>query len=642
MAAASFFIGKGGVGKTTISSAYAAFRARERRRGGVLLLSTDPAHSLEDVLQQRLGSSPVAVRGAGRLHAWQVSSDKQFAKFLSEYRQDILATLESGTFFSADELQPLLDTTLPGMAEVAALLALSDLLASREYDEIVVDTAPMGHTLRLFEMPEHLRRIVRLLRAASSRDRVLAEHFGGTATASPAEDFLEEWERLVERVSSMLRDGDSDFVLVTTPEKFSLEEAQRAAKTLKSSGLRFTRVVLNKALLQADGCPRCARRARATQAALGTIGRRFRTEPHIAPDPGGPVLGAEALAQFGAHVFAGGKAVPSAAPPGKAAARLRFAHDAWPLLTQRLAFTVGKGGVGKTTITAALAFVSAREARSGRVTVCSTDPAPSLDDVFAKPVGDQPTPVGGNRRLFALEAEAVRDFERWSRELKHKVAGALGGRRSGVHVDLSVDREIIMALLDVVPPGVDEIFAIFRILDLLETAGRARGSQVVVDMAPTGHALELLSMPARMAQWARLLLRALAPHRSLPLARDVAAEVASIGARVRDLSARLQSTDTALCAVMLAEPLPDRETRRLISGLEALKMQPPVLFVNRFLFRVPDCDRCQRTAAWQRRTLASVRSSYEAEVIFVVPEHPAEVAGPDALERFTRQVYTLM
>jgi arsenite-transporting ATPase len=220
----TFFIGKGGVGKTTVSSAYALNRAASHRQARILLLSTDPAHSLADVLQIKLTDAVKRLPTPGRVWARQIDPDRQIKKFLGREREDILALLNKGSLFTRDELEPLLDTSLPGMAEVAALLAIHELLAS-DFDEVVVDTAPMGHAIRLFQMPEHFARFLDVLETAASRDIVLAQHFGGHVRREPA---LDRWTRMVENVHQALSARESKLVLVTTPEPFSLNEAVRS------------------------------------------------------------------------------------------------------------------------------------------------------------------------------------------------------------------------------------------------------------------------------------------------------------------------------------------------------------------------------------------------------------------------------
>jgi arsenite-transporting ATPase len=264
----TFFIGKGGVGKTTVSSAYALHRAAKLSGKRILLLSTDPAHSLADVLQIRLSNKPKSLTKSANIFARQIDADEQIAKFLKVEREEILALLNKGSLFTRDELEPLLDTSLPGMAEVAALLAIHDLLDSH-YDEVVVDTAPMGHAIRLFQMPEHFARFLDVLETAASRDVVLAQHFGGHVKREPA---LDRWAQMVARVERALSATASKLVWVTTAEPFSLNEVLRSAAAFESDGtqLGVGEIVLNRVVEDKTTCPQCKTRARQSREA-----RRF-------------------------------------------------------------------------------------------------------------------------------------------------------------------------------------------------------------------------------------------------------------------------------------------------------------------------------------------------------------------------------
>jgi anion-transporting ArsA/GET3 family ATPase len=242
-----------------------------------------------------------------------------------------------------------------------------------------------------------------------------------------------------------------------------------------------------------------------------------------------------------------------------------------------------------------------------------------------------------------------------------------------LQVDLSFERRLLVALLDVVPPGVDEIFATFRIMDLLSSESRVATSEIravhsvqrsakkrkaaaasarvtpdfprlVMDMAPTGHALELLRTPARLLHWCRLLLKTLAPHRTLPLVLDLAVEVASVEQRARGLAALLRDPQRAeVWPVMLAEPLPDRETSRLLEALEEMKAPSRSLFVNRVLAEkdARGCSRCRRERQWQMATLISLQRRYRGRTLYCVREFPREIAGAAGLESFTRELWQL-
>jgi len=110
-----FFIGKGGVGKTTVSAAYAVHSAIRHAGHSILLLSTDPAHSISDILEHPLTDKPtrVPLPARAKLHAWQVNAEKQFRQFLNANKEDMISILESGSIFTRRDIEPLLDTTLP-------------------------------------------------------------------------------------------------------------------------------------------------------------------------------------------------------------------------------------------------------------------------------------------------------------------------------------------------------------------------------------------------------------------------------------------------------------------------------------------------------------------------------------------------
>ena len=638
MAELSIFVGKGGVGKTTVSSAYAVLSATRRKQSRVLLISSDPAHSLGDLFAASLGDRPQAMplpRGV-KLHLWQVNAQKEFQAFIGKYKEALLATVESGTIFSRREIEPLLDAALPGLAEISALLAVERALSSRRYDHIILDTAPFGHTLRLLQLPEQFSRFLDFLDIAGSRDQVLAAHFGGKAAAGP-QLFLRDWRAMVESVRQAVA-RDARLFLVTTAEKFSLNESLRISRALKAGALpvEVSAVVLNRAVSRAGHCPRCRRRAAITASARRFVGKHFPGCRLLTGEEWGePVAGAHSLYAFAQQIFLGKRvAVPKTKPPSVPQLRLRPVP--WPALDAQLTLVLGKGGVGKTTVSAGLGFHSRQASPRQRVTICSVDPAPSLDDIFQQPVANQARPVLGDPAFTAAEMDSAAEFAAWVRVVKQKIDHALSREHSGVHVELSFERRLFTALLDIVPPGVDEVFAVFRILDLL-----AAGSQrVIIDMAPTGHALELLRMPQRMQLWARLLLKTLAAHRTLALAQDVAVEIAAFGQRVRELAALLQDSRRArVCTVMLPEPLPDRETQRLLRILDSLALAGGPLLVNRVLFPadVKNCGRCRRARNWQLATLARLRTQHSE--IYVLKDFDSELAGRRGLRRLTAELW---
>ena len=640
MPSLAFFVGKGGVGKTTVAAAYAVRTAQKDSRSRVLLVSTDPAHSLGDVLQRKLGGSPKAVQaGRGKLWAWELDASSLFGDFFRNYKQSILEIVERGSLFSAAEISPLLETALPGMSEIAALLAIRDAINSGKYSHIVVDTAPFGHTLRLFSLPEQFVRVLNFLEVAAGRNRALAEHFGGGSRPQEPK-LIEDWREKVEQLRQAF--SDSELFLVTTAEKFSLNESARCMSELRetSPSLRLRAVVLNRVVRRGGECVFCRKRITATHAAESLLRAQYPSSKlHIAEDPGFPIMGTNALGRFGEHVFARKRLQLDPQLPKSKHKLRRLLPTEWPELNSRISFVIGKGGVGKTTVSAALGFHS-RQTSHAPVEICSVDPAPSLDDIFQTPIGDVSTPVLGDKHFRASELDSAALFRSWVAEIREEIDLATTSEQPGVHVDLSFERELLSALLDIVPPGLDEVLAILRIIDLRSsTTGK-----IVIDMAPTGHALELLRMPERIVTWSRLLLKSLAAHRKLALARNAAVRIAELELRARELlKAFKNSGEVCTFAVMLPEPLPDRETERLLTELDHLGLKPQALFVNRTILGEDPgtCARCQMAAQWQAAVLAKLEKRYSANEIFAVRNFPNEIAGASGLRAITRKLWRL-
>ena len=635
----TFFLGKGGVGKTTVSTAY-ALHASTKRHKKVILISTDPAHSLADVLDIKLKSGMQTLRttGTGSLSVWQVDAGARFQEFLDQYRDAITNLVEKGTFLSKKEIEAFLETALPGLAEVSALLTIADLMQENRFHEIVVDTAPIGHTLQLFRIPIQLARFLEFLELSGKRDEVLAQHFGGIRVLNRP-PVLDQWAAVLDSLRSALSSRQSKLVMVTSAESFSLEEASRTARMLKEdSDAEIAEVILNRVVTHAGSCKRCQKRAREYAQALKFVEKRFPKADILAgEDPGAPIIGIANLQKFGEHVFEDKPLRLKIARP-KRAAPLKFKAEKWPVTKSQLTFTVGKGGVGKTTVSGGLAYARRQQHPRENLLICSTDPAPSLDDLFEQKVGSEPHFVLKDKHFAAVEVDSTAEFLAWSRKVKRIISESLQMERGGVHVELSFEHEMISALLDIVPPGVDEIFAVFKLLDFIET----RKLKLVIDMAPTGHALELLRTPERLIVWTRLLLKSLAEHRTLPLAQDLAVEVASISQRARELAALLKTKNRAsFFVVMLPEPLPDRQTARLLKNLQELGLAPQAVFVNRLLLgkESRDCQHCSMARSWQLATLSHLQTNKLTH--YAVPDYPGHISGAAGLKRLTQRLWQI-
>jgi arsenite/tail-anchored protein-transporting ATPase len=278
----TFLSGKGGVGKTTIATALAAHTARTGRR--TLLISTDPAHSTADLLGIPLGDEPREV--AASFDAVEIDAEKHADAYVDRVRRDAHRVV-------APEVRDTVDRHLDlarrgaGTLEAATLDRLADLVARcpSEYERIVVDTAPTGHTLRLLAMPELLtgwvHGLVRQRERVRGVDRMLRNLAGDD---DPPDDpvitrLRQQRDRLVE-VRRRLRE-DAIVHLVLIPERLPIEETARALATLEEARLQVGTVVVNRVLPDdAEGEYLAARRSQ-QQRYLDEIDRRFAGWPRV-------------------------------------------------------------------------------------------------------------------------------------------------------------------------------------------------------------------------------------------------------------------------------------------------------------------------------------------------------------------------
>jgi len=233
-------------------------------------------------------------------------------------------------------------------------------------------------------------------------------------------------------------------------------------------------------------------------------------------------------------------------------------------LIRPLTIVGGKGGVGKTTVAAALALQSAA---SRRTLVVSTDPAPSLADAFGQDIPDRETAVRHVDRLEARQMDATAAFARL-RETYQKRVDAIFEGIVAKGVDLSHDRRIARELLALAPPGVDEIYALTLLTDALF---RDAYECVIVDPAPTGHLLRLLEMPQLALSWSHQLMRLLLKYKEVTGLGETARELLELSRDLRALDALLR--DPARCGlviVALDEPVVRRESERLAAEVRRL------------------------------------------------------------------------
>jgi len=272
-----FFGGKGGVGKTTCSAAFALAASRRGQR--VLLVSTDPAHSTADIFERPIG--PAEREIAERLWALEIDAEGEARRYVDQVKQDIQKMFSANVIRQAHR-QIDAAAASPGLTEVALLDRMIELIVGRQgsYDLIVFDTAPTGHTLQLLRMPEAITTWIQAL--VRHRKALLEIDQGGepvdaaTAAADPVLGALERRHERLSRLREIITDRRrSAFVLVAVPERLVIEETARAAEMLEDTGVHVGGLVVNRVLPDdLEGAFYRSRKAQ-EQEYLDEIDRRF-------------------------------------------------------------------------------------------------------------------------------------------------------------------------------------------------------------------------------------------------------------------------------------------------------------------------------------------------------------------------------
>src|SRR5689334_19067305 len=290
----------------------------------------------------------------------------------------------------------------------------------------------------------------------------------------------------------------------------------------------------------------------------------------------------------------------------------------------------GKGGVGKTTAAAAFALAFAQANPKQKVLVFSTDPAHSLADSFDEEIGESKHGIAGIENLDGMEIDPGKWFEElktryraWTDELFASLSG-------GSRMEIKFDREAMRELVELTPPGIDEIAALGTISDLLDSE---RYHTIVLDTAPTGHLIRFLELPQVALSWIRTFMKLLLKYKDVMRADQVAEELVALSKSIKKVIALL--TDPERCefvGVAIPERMSLEETVDLAKSLERLKVPIGKLLINGVV-PVNDCKFCQSRRRMKDQVVEEFQRKFRrrAVEIFVAPQQPHEIRGANDL-----------
>ena len=410
-----FFTGKGGVGKTSLACASAVLLADKGRR--VLLVSTDPASNLDAVLGTKLANSPTPVAGVPNLQAMNIDSEQA----TREYRERTVGPYRG--ILPPQELT-LLEERLSGACtvEVAAFdefaLLLSDPDRTQEFDHVIFDTAPTGHTLRLLELP-------------AAWTGFLESAPGDVSCLGPLSGLKTQRERYARTVGALADPKLTAIMLVARPERVALMEAARTSAELRGQAMTNQLLVINGVFHATDrNDPLAAAVERRGAEALSHIPEELASLPRAEiPLIGSNIVGLDALRSLFTPLQRAdaGPSGPVALPQGIS----RFADlvDELSRSDHGLVMVMGKGGVGKTTVAAAVAVSLAK--RGMPVHLTTTDPAQHIWETLQ-------SEVAGLRVSYIDPKHEVQQYRERMLELARATLSAekLGALRGRVEVAL--------------------------------------------------------------------------------------------------------------------------------------------------------------------------------------------------------------
>jgi arsenite/tail-anchored protein-transporting ATPase len=566
-----FFTGKGGVGKTSLSCATAIYLAKQGKK--VLLVSTDPASNIGQVFHQTIGNNITAIASVAGLSAIEIDPQQAAQQYRDRIVGPVRGVLPEAVVRSIEEqLSGACTTEIAAFDEFTELLTDAALIA--KYDRIIFDTAPTGHTIRLLQLP-------------SAWTGFIDENPDGASCLGPLSGLQKQRDRYTEAVRALSDPDRTRLVLVARAQQSTIDEVVRTQKELTAIGFSKQNLVINGVLPAKEAAHDVLAAAiyRREQKAIANLPEVLRDLPlDKLPLKVHNLVGVEALS----NLFSESDEITTTASSDAVQTQLPSLStlvDEIATTGHGLIMTMGKGGVGKTTIAAAIAVALAK--RGLPVHLTTSDPAAHLSETLA----------GSMENLEVSRIDPLVETARYRQHILDT---------KGKNLD---DQGRAMLEEDLRSPCTEEIAVFQAFSRIIRESGQ---KFVIMDTAPTGHTLLLLDATGSY-------------HREVTRHNGADIHLTTPMMRLQD------PAQTKVIVVTLAETTPVLEAANLQEDLRRAGIEPWAWLINNSLTAATTSSPLlQQRAAFELGQIDAVKNRY-AKRYALVPMQVEEPVGIQAL-----------
>ncbi len=638
------FGGKGGTGKTTMSSAAAVHLAKTNPLKKILIISTDPAHSLSHGFGVKIDNNNTRLtlnhNQKSNLYARELDAQELTVQFKLENGDIMKKIADRGTYFDQKDITKFFELSLPGMDEVMAIIEVAQLISENIFDVLILDTAPTGHTLRMLNLPLQMEKWIQVMDMMLEKHRYMAKQFTRRKYVKDECDyFLEGLTQKIQRVNHLLKDQQiTRFVPVMIPESMSIHETQKMVKSLLEIHIPVKEIIVNR-IAKPSACEFCTERNLQQADPIRQIQKEFsKFDLIFVENVQDEIKGYNDLSLLGDYLTGDLNAFCKKSGQKKHEYMIQDVGQAMKKsnldFNPDIQFIIigGKGGVGKTSVASSIGLYLSGLFQDKKILLFSTDPAHSLSDSLDMKIGNCMTAVTSN--LWAMEMNADQLFKDFKDSYKQDIY-LMFEQFLAKGLDIKFDREVMAELFSMAPPGLDEIMAIDTIMDLKQ---KNEFDIIIIDSSPTGHLLRFLELPELVRQWLKTLFNLLIKYEGIVKLTRSAQKALDLSKNTRRIQENLtDSKKTAFIMVVIPEAMGLLESENLYTYLIQAKIPLNHVFINMVLPDT-DCPVCVIRQKSQKFYIEKICRKFSKLHISQIPLFSHEIHGKTNLEKLMNKL----